>query len=176
MVLLVIDTQKLITNNKLYNFDIFVSNIKKLIEVARENGIEVIYVRHDDGKSSDLTKGKKGFEIYDEFKPDVNEQIFDKKVNSAFKDTGLLEYLQTRQDNDVIITGLQTDYCIDASVKCAFEHGFNVFVPANANTTIDNDFMTGEASYFYYNQFMWDGRYAKCISVADLIIKMKEGY
>lgn len=53
MVLLVIDTQKLITNNK---FDKFVSNVKQLINMAREKGIEVIYVRHDDGKGSELTK------------------------------------------------------------------------------------------------------------------------
>lgn len=49
MVLLVIDTQKQITNTALYNFDRFVSNVKKLIKAARENHIEVIYVRHDDG-------------------------------------------------------------------------------------------------------------------------------
>lgn len=176
MILLVIDTQKSIMNDELYNFDVFVSNVKKLINVARKSGIEVIYVRHDDGKSSDLTKGKEGFEIYDEFKPDVNEQIFDKKVNSVFKNTGLLKYLKNKQENDLIITGLQTDYCIDASIKGAFEHGFNVFVPTNANTTTDNDFMTGEASYHYYNQLMWDGRYAKCISIDALIMIMKEGY
>lgn len=49
MVLLVIDTQKLITNENLYNFDLFVSNVEKIIHTARQNNIEVIYVRHDDG-------------------------------------------------------------------------------------------------------------------------------
>ncbi len=39
MVLLVVDTQKLITNEKLYEFDRFVSNVKELINKARENGI-----------------------------------------------------------------------------------------------------------------------------------------
>ena len=35
MVLLVVDVQKLITNEKLYNFDVFISNIKLLIGKAR---------------------------------------------------------------------------------------------------------------------------------------------
>ncbi len=35
MVLLVVDTQKLITNEKLYKFDMFVSNVKKIIHEAR---------------------------------------------------------------------------------------------------------------------------------------------
>lgn len=165
MVLLVIDAQKQITNGKLYGFDMFVSNVRRLISAARANGVEVIYIRHDDGRESELTRGKEGFEIYEAFEPAPGEKIFDKTVNSAFHGTGLLEYLKEKQETDLMITGLQTDYCIDATVKCAFEHGFFVFVPAHANTTTDNSFMTGESSYRYYNEFMWNGRYAECITM-----------
>ena len=42
MVLLVVDTQKLITNENLFQFDTFVSHEKELIKKAREKGIEVI--------------------------------------------------------------------------------------------------------------------------------------
>ena len=62
------------------------------------------------------------------------------------------------------IVGLQTDYCIDATVKCGFEHGLKMIVPANTNSTFDNAYMTAEKSYRYYNEFMWNGRYAECIS------------
>ncbi|MBS5371554.1 MAG: isochorismatase family protein, partial [Coprobacillus cateniformis] len=49
MILLVVDTQNLIMNNELYEFQTFVYRIKTLIKEARNNDIEVIYVRHDDG-------------------------------------------------------------------------------------------------------------------------------
>lgn len=172
MVLLIVDTQKLIVNEKLYKFDRFVSNVKELINKARTNRTEVIYVRHDDGPDSELTKGNIGFEIYEEFKPINGERIFDKNVNSAFKGTGLLEYLINKGEKDIIIAGLQTDYCIDATIKCGFEHGFNIIVPAYANTTVNNKFMSSEQSYRYYNEFIWNGRYAKCISIDETIIKM----
>ena len=172
MVLLIVDTQKLIVNEKLYEFDRFVSNVKELINKARTNRIEVIYVRHDDGPDSELTKGNIGFEIYEEFKPINGERIFDKNVNSAFKGTGLLEYLINKGEKDIIIAGLQTDYCIDATIKCGFEHGFNIIVPAYAYTTVNNKFMSSEQSYRYYNEFIWNGRYAKCISIDETIIKM----
>ena len=42
MVLLVIDTQKLITTNALYQFETFVSHEKELIRKAREKGIEIL--------------------------------------------------------------------------------------------------------------------------------------
>lgn len=173
MVLLVIDTQKLITNEKLYKFDMFVSNVKKIINQARLNNIEVIYVRHDDGIGNELTKGNDGFDIYEKFKPINEEKIFDKVVNSAFKGTGLLEYLINKGEENIIIVGLQTDYCIDATIKCGFEHGFNIVVPAYANTTVDNKFMSSEQSYKYYNEYMWNGRYAECISVDETLKRMK---
>ncbi|MCC0658115.1 MULTISPECIES: cysteine hydrolase family protein [unclassified Clostridioides] len=173
MVLLIVDTQKLITNEKLYKFHEFVVNIESLIDTARKNNIEVIYVRHDDGVENELTKGKNGFEIYEKFKPCDEEKIFDKEVNSAFKGTGLLEYLKSTSEKNIIIAGLQTDYCIDATIKCGFEHGFNIIVPAYANTTVDNSFMSAEQSYKYYNEFIWNERYAECISVDETLRRMK---
>ena len=94
MVLLVVDTQKAITNKELYQFDLFEFRVRTLIDKARHAGIEVIFVRHDDGPGNELTKGNDGFEIYEGFMPNNDELIFDKTVNSSFKDTGLLEYLR----------------------------------------------------------------------------------
>ena len=67
----------------------------------------------------------------------------------------------------LMITGLQTEYCIDAAVKCGFEHGFRILVPAYANTTCDNVHLTGEQTYRYYNEMIWPRRYAACISAAE---------
>lgn len=173
MVLLVVDTQKLITKLDLYNFDVFENVVNTLIAAARENHVEVIYVRHDDGEGAELTKETSGFEIYEGFEPLQGERIFDKTVNSPFKETGLLEYLKEKNVQTIAVVGLQTDYCIDATIKCGFEHGFKMIVPENANSTFDNAFMSGEQSYKYYNEFMWKGRYAECISVEETIERMK---
>ena len=138
MVLLVVDTQKLITTQDLYNFNAFEAAVKTLITAAREHDVEVIYVRHDDGTGEELTKGTPCFEIYEGFSPQPGEKIFDKTVNSSFKGTGLLEYLVEKNIHTVAVVGLQTDYCINATIKCGFEHGFKVIVPENANSTFDN--------------------------------------
>jgi nicotinamidase-related amidase len=167
MVLLIVDTQDMIVTKELYQYDQFIVNVKKLLETARKNQIEVIFVRHDDGY--ELTRGVDGFEIYHDFAPMEGEKIFDKHVNSAFKDTGLVEYLRGKQEKQIMIAGLQTDYCIDATVKCGFEHDFEMIVPSCCNTTVDNEFLTGEQSYQYYNEKMWNIRYAKCITVDEAL-------
>lgn len=169
MVLLVMDTQILLVNNKLYNFEGFTYNIKKLINIARENNVEVLYILHDDGVYSELTSGLEGFEVYRDFRPKDKEKVFIKSLNSAFKDTSLLDYLRAKNENDIIIVGLQTDKCIDATIKAGFEHGFNMIVPSDTNSTVNNEFLSAEQSYKYYNEYLWNGRYAKCISIDEVI-------
>ena len=172
--LLVIDAQELITTEKLYAFDRFIPNVRTLIAEARKKGVEVIYVRHDDGKGQPLSKGNTGFDIYSGFAPEAGERFFDKFVNSPFRDSGLLGYLHKKGVKRLIVTGLQTDYCIDATVKCGFEHGFEMIVPEYCNSTTDNEYMTAEQTYRYYNEFIWKNRYASCVSMDEAVRMIQE--
>ncbi|MBQ2533667.1 MAG: isochorismatase family protein, partial [Lachnospiraceae bacterium] len=84
MVLLVIDVQKGITDQRLYNYEGFLANTKKLIDAARANQVEVIYVQHDDGPGTGFSVGDEEFEIADQVTPLTGEKIYYKTVNSAF--------------------------------------------------------------------------------------------
>ena len=176
MVLLVIDTQKGITDERLYGFEKLEENIRTLIRASRECGVEVVYVRHDDGPGSGFSKGDDDFEIFERFAPIEGEKVFDKKVNSAFHDsTGLVAYLKSKSISTVIAVGLQTDYCIDATVKSGFEKGYKMIVPEYCNSTRANPYMDAKTAYEFYNKNMWPGRYATCISVEETL-EMIRGY
>lgn len=60
MKLLVIDIQKGITDERLYNFEHFIQNTVRIINAARQNNVEVIYVQHDDGEGSGFSVGDDG--------------------------------------------------------------------------------------------------------------------
>ncbi len=170
MKLLVVDTQKGCYDERLYSFETVTRNIKQLIATARENDVEVIYVQHDDGPGTDLDKNSDNYEIYEEFAPRDDERRFKKNVNSAFHPmTGLTEYLQSRGEKDIIVIGVSTDYCMDATIKSGFEKGFKIFVPEYTNSTYDNPYFDKETAYKYYNEFMWGSRYAKMITVEQAI-------
>ena len=170
MVLLVIDVQKGITDERLYGFQQFEENLKRLIEESRKSGVEVIYVRHDDGPGSGFSKGDSAFEIYEGVAPKSGEKIFDKNVNSAFHEsTGLDQYLKSGNIKKVIAVGLQTDYCIDATVKSGFEKGYEMIVPEYCNSTQSNPYMDAGTTYEFYNTSMWPGRYAVCPTIAETL-------
>ena len=175
MVVLVIDIQKGITDNRLFDFDEFISNTKRVIDTARSNGVEVIYVRHDDGPGTGFSVGDEDFEIAEQVSPINTEKIFDKTINSCFGNKDLSEYLQKLDDKRLMIVGLQTNYCIDASVKSAFEKGFEVIIPAGTNSTFDNVYMDAETTYHYYNDMMWPKRFAKCVSIDEAVSMLAGG-
>ena len=175
MVLLVIDTQKGITDERLFEFEKLKANIKELIALARENAKEVIYVQHDDGPGTGFSVGDWDYEIFDEFAPKSDEKIFTKTVNSALHpSTGLLDYLKNKGEKSLIIVGLQTNFCIDATIRSAFDNGMEAFIPEFTNSTFDNDYMDRETCYHYYNDFMWPERYAKCISMEEACSLIKK--
>ncbi len=175
MILLVIDTQKGITDGRLYNYECMRENIKTLIATARQNHVEVVYVRHDDGPGTGFSLGDDEFEIFEEFAPVGQERIFDKRVNSAFDgSTGLVEYLMEKGEKTVMAVGLQTNFCMDATIKSGFEHGYEMIVPENANSTFDNEYMKKDVCYHYYNDFIWPDRYAKCVSMEEAVEMLKQ--
>ena len=174
MKLIVVDIQKGITDERLYNFDVFIKNVTNIIDAARKNDVEVIYVQHDDGPGTGFSVGDVEFEIADLVAPIENEKIFIKTINSCFGNSDFVDYLKQSGDMDLMVVGLQTNYCIDATVKSAFERGYNVIVPNGTNSTFDNDYMDGETTYKYYNDMMWPERFAKCISVDDSIKMMEK--
>ena len=173
MILLVIDIQKGITDSRLYNFDSFIKETQRIIDSARRNNVEIIYVQHDDGPGTGFSVGDWDFEIADQVAPKNGEKIFVKSINSCFGNKEFVQYLQELEDKNLMIVGLQTNFCIDATVKSAFERGFDVIIPKGTNSTFDNDYMDAETTYKYYNEMMWPERFAHCVSVEEAISMMK---
>ena len=156
MILMVIDMQKGLVDEELYDYDNFVDRTTQLIEAARKNNVEVIFVQHDAGSDSGMTVGDEAFEIADQVRPKPGEKVFVKTINSCFGNTDFKRYMGQQRDKRLMIIGLQTNYCIDCTVKSAFERGFEVIIPEGTNSTFDNDYMTGETTYRYYNEDVWE--------------------
>ena len=174
MILLVIDVQKGLTEDEeLYNADSFMERIVKLIAAARKSNTEVVYFQHDDGPGSGFSVGDSDFEIDDRVAPQKGEKVFIKTINSCFGNREFTNYMNSLDDKRIMIVGLQTNWCIDATVKSAFERGFEVIIPEGTNSTFDNDYRTGEITYRYYNEEIWPDVFADCISFDDAVEMLK---
>lgn len=77
-----------------------------------------------------VQKGTPGAEIMSEFLggPDL---IVEKHKDSGFYETDLHERLQALGVTTVIITGMQTQICVQTTAADAFFRGYNVWVPSD---------------------------------------------
>ncbi len=173
-VLLVVDVQTALVEAGPYNKERVIGNIAYLLQLCRANGVEVVYVRHDDGEGSNLEQGTPGWQIYNEIKPMKEERIFEKQYNSAFLHTGLKAYLDSKQVKNIILVGMQTEYCIDTTCKVAFEHGYQLIIPEETNMTFDNEYLTGKQLYEFYNYKVWNKRFATVQSIEELEEELKK--
>ena len=169
MKLIVIDMQKALLDDELYNLNGLLDNVSKLIEAARANRVEVIYVQHDAGEGSGFSVGDEAFEIADEVAPQAGEKVFVKRASSSFTNREFAAYLEKEEGDTLLIVGLQTNFCIDATVKSAFERGYDVFIPEGTNSTFDNDYMTGETTYNYYMNEVWPDLFADCVTLDEAL-------
>ena len=173
MILLVIDMQKGLVDEDLYAFDTFIDRTVRLVDTARKNSIEVIFVQHDAGLDSGMSIGDENFEIIDQIAPKEGEKVFIKTINSCFGNNEFKEYVENLDDKRLMIIGLQTNYCIDCTVKSAFERGFEVIIPEGTNSTFDNDYMTGETTVRYYNEDVWE-ELVEAVTFEEAIAMLEE--
>lgn len=129
------------------DFETIISNIRKLQSTARENNIPLIhsaYVVDPDctpqpfhprlstGESAFSQKGNPGSEICHEVGPVGAETLLIKNTASAFGDGRLVDVLTNLGAQWLIITGVWTEACIDATVRDAVERGVRVILIKDA--------------------------------------------
>lgn len=125
-----------------------ISNVKSLINFANQNGILVIYVRHNDSSESskhmikwwggELEYGSANWQIIKELDT-TNQIIIDKNQYSAFYNTNLDEILKSKGITDIIITGNMTNCCCETAARDAFMRGYKVFFVNDATATINEE-------------------------------------
>ncbi|MDP3446748.1 MAG: cysteine hydrolase family protein [Eubacteriales bacterium] len=167
--LLFIDVQQALIDECPARMDEFMLNLKMRIDAAHKNDTEVIYVRHDGGENDVLAFGSPGWQLERSLTPRADERVFDKRFGSAFRHTGLHEYLTGKGIARLVVCGMQTEYCIDTSVKVAFEHGYEVDIPSEATTTYAYPFLSGEKLIQYYERMIWQEPLARVADMEDAL-------
>lgn len=170
--LLIVDVQHALMMDHPYGETTLVHNLNSLRTFCYEHNIPVIYIQHDGGPGDDLEEGSEGWKIYSEVAPLPGDLILRKHYNSAFKSTSLHDILTEQQITHLIIGGLQTEYCIDATIKSAFDRGYHILVPEGTTSTFDNDFFTAEELCKYYEKKIWKKRFVCVLPLGELTAQL----
>jgi nicotinamidase-related amidase len=160
--LLVIDVQKDVVANALKTTEV-VANINALVSSARQANVPVIWVQHSDDY---LVKGSTDWEIVDELIPLPSEAKIYKTHPSSFIETDLQAQLEALGTKALIITGAQTNYCVNATSNAGVELGYEVTLVSDAHTTEDTD--TQSAGEIIENKNLTFAQIGKVLKTSEI--------
>jgi nicotinamidase-related amidase len=117
-------------------------NAQQLLEAFRASGEPLFHVQHiwDAPDASFMRPGTAGVEIHESVSPAADEPVIQKANPNSFLDTPLEAELRARGVEHVVVCGMMTSMCVDATVRAAVDLGFEATVAHDACATCDLDF------------------------------------
>jgi nicotinamidase-related amidase len=133
------------------------ARINELVARAREHGTPVIFVQHQGAEGHPLEKPSEGWQIHPAtgYRPD--DVVIEKRNCDAFQDTELQSQLEASGITNVVLAGMCSDYCVDATCRRAFSLGYNVVLASDAHTTLSQDHMSAEMIVRHHNIVLSSG-------------------
>lgn len=148
---------------------------KRVLLHFREKCLPIIHIQHISTRpgASFFIPGTEGVEIHCNVKPIAGEIIVQKNFPNSFRNTNLLQELKSKDVNRVIISGMMTHMCVDATTRAAFDFGFKCIVLHNACATKALSFNNKIVPAEYVHTALMaalNGVYAKIIGSDEFIL------
>ena len=115
------------------------ANIGRLVAAWTDAGRPIVLVRHDSvSPGSPLGVGSPGNALKDVVADAPHDLFVTKQVNSAFYgEPDLHAWLQARGIRQLVITGIQTNMCVETTARMGGNLGYEVTLPIDATHTFD---------------------------------------
>lgn len=126
-------------------------NIRLLLDKARETGMPVVYVQHED---EGLPRGTDGWRICHEIAPRAGEPVVEKHTMDSFYRTELDAVLKRLGVKTLILCGMQTEYCVDTACRRAYTMGYDAFLVSDGHASRDNGHLTGAQIVAHHNMIL----------------------
>lgn len=143
--LLIIDVQRALCSGEYQCYDIhnIIEKINGLSSKARRTGVPVVLIQHEE-KDGLLAHDAEGWQLAEGLETSLKDLRVRKTTPDSFYQTDLRKLLPSEDFERLVICGLQTDYCVNATVRQAHQLGYDVVLVADAHSTVDNGNMSAE--------------------------------
>jgi nicotinamidase-related amidase len=168
--LLIIDVQMAMFAGevRVYRDEAVLNNIAALLDNARASGMPAVFVQHTVTGDDEFEKGRPTWELHPAIKPLASEDVVEKSSWDAFLDTELESVLKKKGITELIIAGMQTEFCIDTSLRRAYSMGYRNVLVSDAHTTYDSDELIAEQIISHHNR-IWNGRFARLETTEEVL-------
>lgn len=115
---------------------------QEALQVYRSKQLPIIHVQHISTRPDAIhfLPCTKGAEFHPNIQPIKSETVIKKHYPNSFKDTSLLNHLHKHHIKHLVIAGMMTHLCIDATTRAAYDLGFSCTVLHDACATKSLEF------------------------------------
>lgn len=153
--------------NPIYRAEHLLERLNALIRKARQAGVPVVYVQHAEADGSTMARGTPGFAVHPAIAPQEGDAAVVKKTPSAFHRTSLKRVLAEKACDRLVLCGLQTEYCVDSTVRHGSFLGYEQIVAQDAHSTCDNEPLKA-SEIILHHQRTWHGRFASVLPIDEI--------
>ena len=150
--LLIIDVQQALCTGEWAAFNIgdVVDRINVVLAKARAAEATVIFIQHeeDDGP---LQYGADGWQLCSRLDVLPDDIRLRKTTPDSFNQTELQTLLELRGIERLVICGLQSEFCVDSTVRGALARAYPVVLLADAHSTVDNGIIPAKTISAHHN-------------------------
>jgi nicotinamidase-related amidase len=149
-------------------------NAKKLLDHFRLKNLPVIHIQHLSIRpgAAFFLPDTDGVNFHENVMPLPCETVIRKHFPNSFRETCLREYLMSQEITELVICGMMSHMCVDATVRAAFDMGYSCMVAHDACATRDLVFNGATIpSKYVHNAFMasLSTLYAGMMSAGDIV-------
>lgn len=150
--LLIIDVQQVLCYGDYAAWDItrVLANINAVGTQARAAGAPVFLIQHDE-PGGPLEANSPGWQLAEGLHTAATDLRMRKQASDSFHNTDLHAQLQQRGIMNLVICGLQSDFCVDTTTRRAMALGYPVQLVADGHSTLDNEVLTAQQIATHHN-------------------------
>jgi nicotinamidase-related amidase len=150
--LLVIDIQQAMCEGEYAAYDIerVIERINALAAKTRAAGAPVIFIQHEE-TDGPLQFGTDPWQLAGTLDVKPGDVRIRKQTPDSFHKTELQELLRERGVTHLVACGLQSDFCVDSTVRRALALGYPVVLASDAHSTLDNGVLTAAQITAHHN-------------------------
>ena len=149
------------------------ANARRVLAAFRAAGEPVVHLQHvwDEPDATFMRPGTEGVEIHPSVAPLDGEPVLQKAAPNGFVGTDLERELRDSGVQELVVAGMMSSMCVDATVRAAADLGFDVTVVHDGCAAPNLEFMgqsiPGTVVHAAFMAALGDG-YARLVSADEL--------
>jgi nicotinamidase-related amidase len=150
---LVIDVQRSLCEGVYETFEAArtIDRINQVTSRARAAEALVVIIQHE-SQSGPFVHGSDGWQLAPALHTAPTDTFLRKTATDSFHRTDLDAFLKRRGITELVICGMQTDFCVDTTTRRALALGYQVVLVSDGHTTLDNKHLSAAQIIDHHNE------------------------